>query len=97
MPGSYSWLRPAAFGILILGLGVRIVAIATLGRAFSVNLAMHAGQRLQRSGLYRLVLHPSYLGLELILLVFCPSRTHLGLFCRCPRSTDLGCVVPHPC
>jgi len=70
MPGSYSWLRPVAFGILIVGLGVRIVAIVTLGRAFSVNVAVRAGQRLQRSGLYRLVRHPSYLGLELILLAF---------------------------
>ena len=45
MPGSYSWLRPAAFGILILGLGVRVVAIVTLGRAFSANVATRAGQR----------------------------------------------------
>jgi protein-S-isoprenylcysteine O-methyltransferase Ste14 len=68
MPGSYSWLRPAAFGILVLGLVVRVVAIVTLGRAFSANVAMRDGQRLQRSGLYSLVRHPSYLGLELILL-----------------------------
>ncbi|HTV04461.1 MAG TPA: isoprenylcysteine carboxylmethyltransferase family protein [Acidobacteriaceae bacterium] len=70
MPGSYSWLRPLAFGILILGLMVRAVAVFTLGRAFSANVAMRAGQTLQRSGLYRLVRHPSYLGLELILLAF---------------------------
>ena len=70
MPGGYSWLRPLAFGILILGLGVRVVAIVTLGRAFSANVATHTGQRLQRSGLYSLVRHPSYLGLELILLAF---------------------------
>ena len=76
MPGGYSWLRPAALGILILGLGVRVVAIVTLGRAFSANVATHAGQRLQRSGLYSLVRHPSYLGLELILLAFAlHSRT----------------------
>jgi protein-S-isoprenylcysteine O-methyltransferase Ste14 len=68
MPGSYSWLRPAALGILILGLGVRVVAIVTLGRAFGTNVATRAGQRLQQSGLYRLVRHPSYLGLELILV-----------------------------
>ena len=68
MPGSHSWLLPAAFAILILGLGVRAVAIVTLGRAFSANVAMHADQRLQRTGLYRLVRHPSYLGLELIFL-----------------------------
>jgi len=70
MPGSYSWLRPVAFGVLILGLGVRGVAIVTLGRAFSVNIATRTGQRLQRSGLYSLVRHPSYLGLELIFLAF---------------------------
>lgn len=70
MPGGYSWLGPVALGILILGLGVRVIAIVTLGRAFSANVATHAGQRLQRSGLYSLVRHPSYLGLELILLAF---------------------------
>jgi protein-S-isoprenylcysteine O-methyltransferase Ste14 len=76
MPGSYSWLPPAAFAILILGLGVRAVAIVNLGRAFSANVATRAGQRLQRSGLYRLVRHPSYLGLELIFLAFAlHSRT----------------------
>jgi protein-S-isoprenylcysteine O-methyltransferase Ste14 len=76
MPGSYSWLRPAAFGILILGLGIRAVAIFTLGKAFSANVATTAGQRLQRSGLYRLVRHPSYLGLELIFFAFAlHSRT----------------------
>ncbi|MFZ0394696.1 MAG: isoprenylcysteine carboxylmethyltransferase family protein [Terracidiphilus sp.] len=70
MPGSHSWLRPAAVGILILGLAVRTVAIVTLGRSFSTNVAMRAGQGLERSGLYALVRHPSYLGLELILLAF---------------------------
>ena len=70
MPGSYTWLRPVAFGILILGLGVRGVAIVTLGRAFSANVATRAGQKLHRSGLYSLVRHPSYLGLELIFLAF---------------------------
>jgi len=70
MPGSYSWLRPLAFGILVIGLVIRAVAIFTLGKAFSANVAMRAGQTLQRRGLYRLVRHPSYLGLELILLAF---------------------------
>ena len=70
MPGSDSWLRPAALAILILGFAVRIVAIVTLGGAFSTNVAVRAGQSLQRSGLYSLVRHPSYLGLELILLAF---------------------------
>lgn len=76
MPGSYSWLRPVAFGILILGLAVRAVAIVALGRAFSANVAIREGQKLKRSGLYGLVRHPSYLGLEMILLAFAlHSRT----------------------
>jgi protein-S-isoprenylcysteine O-methyltransferase Ste14 len=70
MPGSTSWLLPLALGILVLGLVVRAVAIVTLGGAFSANVAMRTGQKLQRSGLYALVRHPSYLGLELILLAF---------------------------
>jgi protein-S-isoprenylcysteine O-methyltransferase Ste14 len=70
MPGSTSWLLPLALGILILGLAIRAVAVFTLGKAFSANVAMRAGQGLQRSGLYRVVRHPSYLGLELILLAF---------------------------
>ena len=76
MPGSSSWLRPVALGILNLGLAIRAVAIFTLGRAFSANVAMRPGQRLQRGGLYALVRHPSYFGLELIFLAFAlHSRT----------------------
>jgi protein-S-isoprenylcysteine O-methyltransferase Ste14 len=76
MPGSDSWLRPVAFGILILGLVIRAVAIFTLGRAFSANVALRPGQQLQRSRLYAFVRHPSYLGLELIFLAFAlHSRT----------------------
>jgi protein-S-isoprenylcysteine O-methyltransferase Ste14 len=70
MPGSYSWLRPAALAILIAGLVIRTVAIFTLGKAFSANVALRSGQELQRSGLYKFVRHPSYTGLELILLAF---------------------------
>ena len=68
MPGSDSWLRPMALWVLIVGLTVRAAAIITLGRAFSANVALRAGQTLQRGGLYSLVRHPSYLGLELIFL-----------------------------
>jgi protein-S-isoprenylcysteine O-methyltransferase Ste14 len=68
MPESDRWLLPAALGTLVLGMVVRAAAIVTLGRAFSTNVATRAGQGLERSGLYALVRHPSYLGLELILL-----------------------------
>lgn len=76
MPGSYSWLLPVALGILILGLVVRAVAVGTLGRAFSANVALREGQKLKRDGLFGVVRHPSYLGLEMILLAFAlHSRT----------------------
>jgi protein-S-isoprenylcysteine O-methyltransferase Ste14 len=68
MPGSSTWLRPAAVAILILGLVIRAVALFTLGKAFSANVAVRSGQKLNRSRLYRFVRHPSYLGLELIFL-----------------------------
>jgi protein-S-isoprenylcysteine O-methyltransferase Ste14 len=57
-------------------MGIRAFAIFNLGRAFSANVAMRTGQKLQRSGLYRFVRHPSYLGLELVFLAFAlHSRT----------------------
>jgi protein-S-isoprenylcysteine O-methyltransferase Ste14 len=68
MPASDSWLRLTALWVFVIGLGIRAAAIATLGSAFSANVATRTGQRLERSGLYRVVRHPSYLDLELILL-----------------------------
>jgi protein-S-isoprenylcysteine O-methyltransferase Ste14 len=66
MPGREVVLRPLAIVLLTLGLAIRATAIFTLGRAFSANVATRASQSLQRSGLYRFVRHPSYLGLEII-------------------------------
>lgn len=70
MPGSHSWLRPVAVGVLVFGLIFRAVAVFNLGKAFSANVTLREGQQLQRSGLYALVRHPSYLGLEIIFLSF---------------------------
>ena len=62
------WLSLLSAMLLVLGLSVRIAAILTLGRSFTANVVTHPGQKLNRSGLYRIVRHPSYLGLEIILL-----------------------------
>jgi protein-S-isoprenylcysteine O-methyltransferase Ste14 len=62
------WLRPLSLAILVAGLAIRATAIVTLGKAFSVNVAIRDSQKVQRKGLYRLVRHPSYLGMELIFL-----------------------------
>jgi protein-S-isoprenylcysteine O-methyltransferase Ste14 len=57
------WLIYAAIAVMIAGLIVRWTAILSLGKAFSVNVAIRDGQTLYRSGLYRLVRHPSYSGM----------------------------------
>lgn len=68
MHGSEQWLRPVSVALMAVGLAVRITAILTLGQWFTANVATHAGQTIQRGGLYRVVRHPSYLGLEIIFL-----------------------------
>lgn len=60
------WLKPLALSVLIAGLAIRLIAIFTLGKSFSANVAIRTEQKVQRTGLYRIVRHPSYLGLLLI-------------------------------
>ena len=68
MPFNHLALRIAALVLIVTGLVIRIFAIATLGKAFSANVAIRSEQTLQRKGLYRFVRHPSYLGMEIIFL-----------------------------
>lgn len=51
-------------GVVVLGIGivVRSVAIAQLGRRHTPNVAVRQEHKLMESGLYRHVRHPSYLG-----------------------------------
>jgi protein-S-isoprenylcysteine O-methyltransferase Ste14 len=58
---------------MLAGLGVRWTAIVALGKSFSSNVAIRESQKLHRTGLYRFVRHPSYLGL---LLVFVAIGLH---------------------
>jgi len=66
MFGGAHWLKPLSDGLMIVGLVVRWTAILTLGKAFSSNVAIRESQAMQRSGLYRIVRHPSYLGMLII-------------------------------
>jgi protein-S-isoprenylcysteine O-methyltransferase Ste14 len=52
--------------IMLLGFGLRIWAVVTLGASFRTTVETHTGQRVVRNGPYRLVRHPSYSGLVLI-------------------------------
>ncbi len=61
-------IADAALLLLLVGVLLRGVAIATLGRAFSVNVAIRASQRIVQHGLYACVRHPSYSALLLIFL-----------------------------
>lgn len=61
-------LRAISLALLVAGLVVRIAAIVTLGRSFTANVATRETQTIVRRGLYRVVRHPSYLGMEIIFL-----------------------------
>jgi protein-S-isoprenylcysteine O-methyltransferase Ste14 len=62
------WLRLASLIVLAAGLGIRWTAILTLGKSFSANVAIRESQKIQKTGLYHFVRHPSYSGLVLIFL-----------------------------
>jgi len=78
---NVDWLKPLSFALFLAGLAIRLTAIFTLGKSFSVNVAIRAGQTVQRTGLYRIVRHPSYLGLLILFLaVGIHSRNWISLF-----------------
>jgi protein-S-isoprenylcysteine O-methyltransferase Ste14 len=80
MFGGAHWLKPLSDALIMVGLAVRWTAILTLGKAFSSNVAIQQSQTIQRSGLYRIVRHPSYLGMLIIFFAIgVHSRNWLGL------------------
>lgn len=48
--------------LLVVGLGFRIWAIRVLRQFFTVDVAIHSGQRLVENGPYRYIRHPAYSG-----------------------------------
>jgi protein-S-isoprenylcysteine O-methyltransferase Ste14 len=62
------WLKMLSLAVLLAGLAIRLTAIFTLGKSFSVRVTIRAEQTIQRAGLYRIVRHPSYLGLLIMFL-----------------------------
>lgn len=73
LPIQLSLIRLAALILLVTGLALRCAAILTLGKLFTVDVAIRADHTLVDHGLYRFVRHPSYSGL---LIAF----VGLGLF-----------------
>lgn len=68
MFGGAHALKTTGLAVLIIALVIRWSAIFTLGKFFSSNVAILDSQKLNRSGLYRFIRHPSYLGLLLVFL-----------------------------
>jgi protein-S-isoprenylcysteine O-methyltransferase Ste14 len=48
--------------LITVGMLIRFIAIGTLGKFFTVNLAIHGDQSLIKTGLYKYIRHPSYSG-----------------------------------
>jgi protein-S-isoprenylcysteine O-methyltransferase Ste14 len=67
-----SWLRPqvtlAGMVVILLGALLRWWAIFTLGRYFTFEVAVRSTQSVVQSGPYRLVRHPSYTAILIMLL-----------------------------
>lgn len=59
-----------ALVVMAAGLAIRWIAIVTLGRFFTVDVAIHVDHAVVQSGLYRYVRHPSYTGLLVAFLGF---------------------------
>ena len=78
--------RLLALGLLSGGLVLRWWAIVTLGRLFTVDVAIQDGHAVVQTGLYRFVRHPSYTGLLVAFL-------GLGVFFANWLSM-LGLLVP---
>jgi len=90
-PGDFfvhsPWIRPLCLSILTAGFLLRLTAILSLGRAFSVNVAIRSGQRVIKTGLYGWMRHPSYTGMLLMFLA-------VGLGARNWISLAIMLVIP---
>ncbi len=87
MFGGARALKIAGVIVLIVALAIRWTAIFTLGKSFSANVAIQHSQQIVRSGLYRFIRHPSYLGLLLAFLA-------VGLHSRNWISFAIVLVLP---
>jgi len=60
-------LQDIGLTIIVIGFIIRWIAVVQLGRLFTVDVAISATHSLKTEGLYKVVRHPSYLGLMLII------------------------------
>lgn len=62
LPGDGRAWAIAGLALILLGILVRWIAIVTLARAFTVDVAIAPGQDVVERGIYRRIRHPSYTG-----------------------------------
>jgi protein-S-isoprenylcysteine O-methyltransferase Ste14 len=92
LPGGAPWLRMVALFVLIAGLVLRWSAIVSLGKSFSSNVAIHATQKVLKTGLYRWMRHPSYTGLLLcIFAVALHTRNWISMLVMVPPCFAAMC------
>jgi protein-S-isoprenylcysteine O-methyltransferase Ste14 len=60
-------VRYLGLALFVVGCVVRLAPVFVLGRRFSGLVAIQEGHELETGGLYRVIRHPSYLGLMLVL------------------------------
>lgn len=60
------WIFFPGIFLMVTGILVRLWAIFTLGRSFTLTLSVQNNQKVVDNGPYRFIRHPSYLGLFLI-------------------------------
>lgn len=70
IPLTASEIHVAALVLMVGGLALRWTAILTLGKFFTVNVAVHDDHRVVDRGLYRWMRHPSYTGMLVAFLGF---------------------------
>jgi protein-S-isoprenylcysteine O-methyltransferase Ste14 len=60
-------LQDIGLTVIVIGFIILWIAVVQLGRLFTVDVAISATHTLKTEGLYKIVRHPSYLGLMLII------------------------------
>lgn len=70
LPVARSIVEPIALLLMVSGLVLRWTAILTLGKFFTVDVAIHLDHPVVDCGLYHFMRHPSYTGLMVAFLGF---------------------------
>jgi protein-S-isoprenylcysteine O-methyltransferase Ste14 len=63
---EYPTIQYSGIALIMLGFIIRWIAIAQLGKAFTVDVSISKTHQIKEDGLYKIVRHPSYLGLSMI-------------------------------